>query len=299
MKAIVTGGAGFIGSHIAERLIKDRHSVTVLDDLSAGKLENIPRGAKFCQLDVSNWDELGVNEEYFAGCDVIFHNAASKKNICLRDPVRDLQVNGGGTLMLLQLAKKYKVKKFVHASTGSVYGNVVSGKICEGTHLLPVSYYGISKLAGENYVRHFNYAYDLNTTVLRYFHVYGERQETDPELGGVVAIFRDQIRKRKKITIHGSGDQERVFTHVDDIVEANIQVWKQQRAYGQVYNCASSEKVTVGELADLLMEEYGDVEREYTDPLEGDIFWFDVSSEKINRLGVKFRKFKDGIKTIL
>ena len=298
MKAIVTGGAGFIGSHIADRLIKDGHEVIIFDDLSAGKLENIPKKARFCQVDVSNWDELAANNNEFKGCDVIFHNAASKKNICLRDPVKDLQVNGGGTLMLLQLAQKYGVKKFVHASTGSVYGNVTA-EINEGTRLMPVSYYGISKLAGESYVRHFRYAYGMNITILRYFHVYGERQETDADLGGVVAIFRDRIRNRLGITIHGDGEQQRVFTHVEDVVEANMIAWKQNRTYGQVYNCAASEKVTVGQLSDLLMDEYGEVEVEYTDPLEGDIFWFDVSSEKIQQLGVKFRPFKEGIKTML
>ena len=298
MKAIVTGGAGFIGSHIAKRLLKDGHKVVIFDDLSAGKLENLPDKAKFVQVDVSNWDELGANKEYFDGCDVIFHNAASKKNICLRDPVRDLHVNGGGTLMLLQLAKEYKVKKFVHASTGSVYGTVI-GTITEETPLNPVSYYGISKLAGESYVRHFGYAYDMNVTILRYFHVYGNGQENDPALGGVVAIFKNQIESSRAIMIHGSGEQERVFTHVDDIVEANIQSWKQSRAYCKTYNCASDEKTTVGELADILMDNYGVVETEYTDPLPGDIFWFDVDATRIKELGVNFRGFRHGIKTML
>ena len=298
MKAIVTGGAGFIGSHIAKRLLKDGHKVVILDDFSAGKEENIPPGAQFRRVDISSPDELRTCEEDFRKCDVIFHNAASKKNICLRDPARDLQVNGGGTLMLLQLAYKHGVNKFVHASTGSVYGNVIR-TTTEDTRTTPVSYYGISKLTGENYVRLFHYAHDLNTTILRYFHVYGEGQETDPELGGVVAIFRDQIRRRIGITIHGTGDQERVFTHVEDIVEANMQAWKQASAYGQVYNCAASEKTTVGELADLLMDEYGEVEIEYTDMLPGDIFWFNVSNEKIRQLGVNFRGFTQGIKTLL
>lgn len=291
MKAIVTGGAGFIGSHIAEKLLKDGHDVVVMDDLSAGKMENIPDKAKFCQVDISTWDEMAACEEYFHECDVIFHNAASKKNICLRDPVRDLHVNGGGTLMLLQLAKKYRVKKFVHASTGSVYGEVRNYHITEDTYLFPVSYYGLSKLTGENYVRYYNHAFSINTTILRYFHVYGTRQEDDPALGGVVSIFKKQIQEGKPITIHGNGRQQRVFTHVDDIVEANIQSWKQLKAYGQVYNCASSKQITINELADMLMDKYGKVERKYADSLPGDIFHFDVDNDKIKHLGIQFKPF--------
>lgn len=291
MKTIVTGGAGFIGSHIVNRLIKSGHDVVIFDNLSSGKAENIHPEALFRDIDISDWNELSRVYKDFEGCDVIFHNAASKKNICLKDPVRDLAVNGGGTLMLLRKALKHGVKKFVHASTGSVYGNV-AGRITEKTYLSPVSYYGISKLSGEKYVNYFNYAHDLNTTILRYFHVYGERQEDDPELGGVVAIFKKQIKEGRPITIHGDGRQERVFTFVEDIVEANMQAWQQSQSYGQAYNCASSHKTTVGELAEMLMRKYGEVKIKYADPLEGDIYWFDVDSSKIGQLGVKFRKLE-------
>ena len=178
MKAIVTGGAGFIGSHIVDRLINLGAKVIIIDDLSSGKKENIHSKAKLVEADIAYVWEWWARE--FEKADVIFHNAASKKNICLQDPSRDLRVNGGGALNLLQLAKKYKVKKFIHASTGSVYGDVI-GKITETTCANPVSYYGISKLAGENYVRYFSNTHGLNTTILRYFHVYGERQEDDPK----------------------------------------------------------------------------------------------------------------------
>lgn len=295
MKAIVTGGAGFIGSHIAERLLDDGHQVTIVDDLSAGKEENIPEMARFVKASVTQ----KLPDELFQWADVIFHNAASKKNVCLKNPLRDLEVNGGGTLRLLESARRFGVKKFVHASTGSVYGNVVDSQISEGTHLLPVSYYGISKLTGENYVRFYGIAYDMNVTVLRYFHVYGERQENDPALGGVVAIFLDRVKNGRSIVIHGSGEQERVFTHVDDIVEANMQAWKQPRAYGQVYNCAASEKITVLKLAEMIMEKYGEVDLAFESELPGDIFWFDVSSLKIEQaLGVPFRKFTKGFKEV-
>ena len=283
MKAIVTGGAGFIGSHIADKLLKLGAKVIIIDNLSSGKTKNIPVGARFIDADIAYVWEWWARE--FKGADVVFHNAASKKNICLKDPGRDLRVNGGGTLNLLQVAKKYNVKKFVHASTGSVYGNV-AGRIDEDTCKNPVSYYGVSKLAGENYVRYFNNTYDLNATILRYFHVYGERQEDDPDLGGVVAIFKKQIAEGKPITIHGLGEQERLFTHVEDIAQANIRVM--ETSGGDIYNCAASKTVTISQLA----EKLGAKDIKYAAPLVGDIFKFDISTEKIQKLGVTFRDYE-------
>jgi nucleoside-diphosphate-sugar epimerase len=182
---------------------------------------------------------------------------------------------------------KFGIYKFIHASTGSVYGKVEE-RITEETCGTPVSFYGISKLAGENYVQHFHRAYGLNTTILRYFHVYGERQEDHPDIGGVVAIFKKLIAEGKAITIHGSGEQERLFTHVEDIVNANITVMeKQQQTIGEIYNCVAKKTVTISALARKLGAEL----IEYGPALEGDIFKFDVSAEKIGKLGVKFRNY--------
>ena len=277
MKAIVTGGAGFIGSHIAERLINDGHEVIVIDDMSAGKIKNVPDGCKLLKFDISPY----LHTSTLKDVDVIFHNAASKKNICLKDPIKDLQVNAGGTLRLLQLAKRYGVKKFIHASTGSVYGET-TGQINENTVCNPVSYYGVSKLAGERYVSMF----DINTTILRYFHVYGPRQEDNPELGGVVAVFKRQIKNGEPITIHGSGRQQRSFTHVSDVVEANIQAWLNPVSENQVYNVASAKYTTISELAEKLgAESIG-----HTDSLEGDIFQFNIDNSKIvSELGINFK----------
>ena len=295
--ALVTGVAGFIGSHIAERLINEGIRVIGIDNLSAGKTENIPKGIfRFFNLDVCEAKKIRGQLKDL-GVDTIFHNAASKKNICLKDPQRDLQVNAGGTLMLLSIALDLKAK-FIHASTGSVYGYTPS-TITEHTGTHPCSYYGVSKLAGEKYVSLFG-EMGLNTTILRYFHVYGPRQETDPSLGGVVAIFKDKILSDKPLTIHGDGDQVRSFTHVNDVGEANIRAATYKWAKGEVYNVASGLKITINEMAVLLMAQIGKrVPVRYVEPLPDDIYSFKVDNYKIKHdLGIEFTSFAYGIKDI-
>ena len=282
MKCFVTGVAGFIGSHIADRLLLEGHEVIGIDDLSAGYRHNVPYGVMFVEGDVCKIEKYSY---LLHGVDVIFHQAASKKNICMRDPARDMEVNGIGTYRLLAKAVNNGVRKFVHASTGSVYGEV-NGIITENTPKNPVSYYGISKLAGEQYVRLFNSK--INTTILRYFHVYGDRQESTDYFGGVVAIFNRHILAGEPIIIHGDGTQQRVFTHVKDIVEANIRTWINDT--NGIYNCASPVQTTISELAEMLMSRYNKrVSVNYTDPLPGDIHDFEVDTSAILKLGVKFR----------
>ena len=294
MKAIVTGGAGFIGSHLAERLIHMGVKTIILDDLSSGYDKNIPSGAIFRHVDISNWDELLLVEDDFKDCDVIFHNAASKKNICLRDPVRDLAVNSGGTLMLLQLAERNNVLKFVHTSTGSVVGSF-DGTITEEAPTRPVSYYGVSKLAGERYVQVFRQMYGLNTTVIRPHHIFGTRQESLDGLGGVIAIFKRRITEGKPVYIFGDGNQQRLFTHVTSLVDANIEAWINPISTGKIYNVATEEKTTINELAKMMGAEHVIYEKE----LPGDIHKFDMDNSLIRKeLGIKFMKLKDGLKVI-
>jgi nucleoside-diphosphate-sugar epimerase len=184
-KVVVTGGAGFIGSHLCEELTQLGAEVVSVDDYSAGHARNLEFLAgrpNFRAVRADICDRAAMTP-VIAGADVIFHNAASKKNVCLIDPQKDLRVNGGGTLNLLELAREHRVRKFVHASTGSVYGEPVVLPTDEEHPLRPVSYYGVSKLAGERYVDVFHRLYGMDTTILRYFHVYGPRQESN-EFGG-------------------------------------------------------------------------------------------------------------------
>ncbi|WP_288413682.1 SDR family NAD(P)-dependent oxidoreductase [uncultured Sphingomonas sp.] len=293
-KVIVTGGAGFIGSHLCEGLVEVGADVICMDDLSAGKTTNVRHlegrnNFHFVEMDVC--DDSAAMDRVFEGVDTVFHNAASKKNICLINPHRDLEVNAGGALNLLKMTMKHGVRKFVQASTGSVYGEPQIFPTTESHPFEPVSYYGVSKLAGERYVDVFHRLYGLDTTILRYFHVYGPRQESN-EFGGVVSIFLRRITQGENPVVFGHGEQVRSFTWVRDLVEANLRVATNPVATGKAYNAASGIRVTINELArgmlDILDKD-GALSIEHGEPLIGDIMEFDVANGAIREdLGLTF-----------
>jgi UDP-glucose 4-epimerase len=291
-KALVTGGAGFIGSHLIEELLSRGLEVTSIDDYVAGKKENLKDflgnpNFREVNCDITDYNKL---KQYFEGIDIVFHQAASKKTICLNDPRRDLEINAQGTFNVLELARDFGVKKVVHASTGSVYGEALYYPQDETHPLNPTSYYGVSKLAGEKYASAFDRLYGLDTTVLRYFHVYGPRQEYS-DVGGVVSIFIRRAIKNQPLIIFGDGTQQRSFTYVRDVVAANILVALRKETKGECYNCASGIKVTVKELADKVLASLGktDLKIEYADWTPGDIKVFDVDNSKLKGLGFEFK----------
>ncbi len=296
MKCLVTGAAGFIGSHLCEKLVELGHDVVGMDDLSAGKMANIQhiQGMNFCKV--------GVLDKYFMATlfekyepEVVFNQMASKKTVCLKDPKKDCDVNAKGTLALLELCKEHGVKKFIHASTGSVYGEH-DEVLTENTYRDPRSFYGISKLAGENYVKLYRNEFDC--TILRYFHVYGPRQD-NTEVGGVVSIFINNIINNLPVTVFGTGEQKRLFTYVKDVVAANIAAMDYKDG---TFNCASDEPIA---LLDMLKEVYGIINKSPQPPefkmwQPGDIINFEIDNSLIKEeLGINFTKFKMGIeKTI-
>jgi nucleoside-diphosphate-sugar epimerase len=293
-KIIVTGGAGFIGSHICEELLARGAIVHCLDNFSAGKIGNVREFLSNSNFHVVAKDVCDADAEMevlFDGADIVFNNAASKKNICLHDPQRDLQVNSGGTLNLLELSKRHGVKKFVHASTGSVYGEPQIFPTTESHPYEPVSYYGVSKLAGERYVDVFHKLYGMDTTILRYFHVYGPRQESN-EFGGVVSIFLRSIKEGRNPVVFGHGEQVRSFTWVKDLVNVNLSAAQNPKATGQVYNAASAIRVSINELAEnmlKLLDESKKLTVTHGEPLVGDIMEFNISNKKVmEELGVEF-----------
>ena len=303
-KALVTGGAGFIGSHIVEELVKMGVETISIDNYFAGKHENLSHlltcpNFQEVQCDVLDLEKL---DSLFPGVEVIFHQAASKKTICLNNPRLDLEINAKGTFNLLELSLKHGIKKFVHASTGSVYGEAQYFPQDENHPLIPTSYYGISKLAGEKYVKVFEHLYGLDTTVLRYFHVYGPRQESS-DVGGVVSIFTRKMLKGMPVTIFGDGTQQRSFTYVKDVVKANLLAATLPETKGQVYNCASGIKVTIYELAMKVASQLqlSHPKINYEDWVPGDIKVFDIDNKKIREaFGIEFvTNFDEGLKATI
>lgn len=300
-KALVTGGAGFIGSHLVEELVISGVETISIDNYFAGKRDNLRQLKDYDNFIEENCDILDYDklDNLLKGVDVVFHNAASKKTICLNNPRLDLEINAKGTFNLLELALKHKIKKFVHASTGSVYGEAQYFPQDEKHPLIPTSYYGVSKLAGEKYVKVFNHLYGLDTTVLRYFHVYGPRQESS-DVGGVVSIFTRKMLEGKPITIYGDGTQERSFTYVKDVVKSNIRASIVAATKGETYNCASGIKVTINQLANFVADALGikSPEINYGDWMPGDIKIFNIDNTKIKKdLKIDFlTDFREGLK---
>lgn len=279
MVSLVTGGCGFIGSHIAEALLKEGHDVILVDNMRTGKIENITpwfdrKKCSFVNADVS---ELSAIRHLFVGVDYVFHNAASKCTVCAEDPRRDLLVNALGTLNVCVAAHEARVRKVIHASTGSV--NEIN------------SYYGNSKNTAEQYLRVFrNYHPDFKYTALRYHHVYGPRQDASDQ-GGVVPIFIRNIHCDKPVTIFGDGEQVRRFTHVDDIVGANLFCAESPWTDNMVFNVVSDTSMTINALAAKLCDLMGkQCVVQYGPARPGDIREFPVNSDKLKGLGFEFRR---------
>jgi UDP-glucose 4-epimerase len=221
MKILVTGGAGFIGSNIVDAYVEQGHEVTIVDDLSTGKKANVNREAKLVTMDVRdpNISTLFAESRF----EVVNHLAAQidvRKSV--QDPFYDASVNILGTLRLLECCRSYGVRKFIFSSSGgTIYGECGAAPAREEDASRPESPYGFSKATGERYIRFYGDIYHLPYTILRYANVYGPRQDPHGE-AGVVAIFAGKLRAKEQVTIYGSGDQERDYVYVSDIVQANI-----------------------------------------------------------------------------
>lgn len=289
-RAIVTGGAGFIGSHIVEALLARGVETIVIDNFASGKEENVKpfRANPRFTLAAESVTDFDVITPLFKGVDVVFHQAASKFTVCLEDPRKDLDVNAKGTFNILEASRLAGVKRIVHASTGSVYGEPESFPQREADKTDPTSFYGTSKLAGEKYCGVFRNLYGTRATILRYFHVYGPRQESS-DYGGVIPIFIRRLFTGEHPIIFGDGSQVRSFTYVGDVVQANLFAAEREETIGRVYNCASGIKITIRELAEKIIETFeARVEPEYRDWRPGDIKYFDVSNAELSALGFRF-----------
>jgi len=300
-RAMVTGGAGFIGSHIVKELLGMGVKVVCVDDFSAGKNENVApfrSNSNFMEAkcDITDYDALKKHFS-FTNVDVVFHNAASKKTVCLKDPRRDLEVNAKGMFNILELSRDFGVKKVVVASTGSVYGEAIYLPQDEKHPTEPTSFYGVSKLAAEKYALLYSREHNLDVTILRYFHVYGPRQD-DSDAGGVVSIFLKRALSNEPITIFGDGSQQRSFTYVRDVVRINMLAATSPKTKGEIYNCALGSNITISKLVDHIIFITGkhELEVKYLDWTPGDIKVFDVDNSKLRELGFEFKTyFKAGM----
>jgi UDP-glucose 4-epimerase len=266
---LVVGGAGFIGSHIAERLLALGAKVIVLDDLSNGRrinLSNVNSSLRLVEGDVRSYDFDSLGR-----LDGIFNEAARALVPSFADPVTDLLVNAGGTIRLLEYARKRDVK-VVHASSGSVYGNPIKIPISEDHPLRPISPYGVSKLSSEFYCSMYFLDYGLDVVALRYFNVYGPRQTVNEEMG-VIPIFVSRALRNEQLRVFGDGKQTRDFLNVSDVVSANLLAYKSGRSAGQVMNIGGGgDEVSIEALARMVMSLCGySAPLVYADPKPGDI----------------------------
>lgn len=252
---LVTGAAGFIGSYIAKYLIKSGASVYVIDNLSTGIEDNIPREAK---VEIGNcYDESIINRFSSVQFDAIFHIAGqSSGEISFDDPVYDLNTNTESTLLLIKFGLEHHCKRFLYASTMSVYGTVEDKPISESHSTFPLSFYGVGKLASEHYLRIYC-SKGLQPTTLRLFNVYGPGQNMNNMRQGMVSIFMSYILKNQPLHIKGSKDRFRDFIFIDDVVSAFITCLAYNETIGKVYNVGTGKKTYIHELVENIIRSFG------------------------------------------
>jgi nucleoside-diphosphate-sugar epimerase len=272
-KALVTGGAGFIGSHLAEALIRRNCAVTVLDNLSSGRLANleaIEKHITFVQGDIQDEETL---HRVSRGCDAIFHQAAVVSvTQTVKDPVESALVNDIGTLRVLDAARRNNVRRVVLASSSAVYGDAPQLPKMESMTPAPLSPYAVQKLTNEYYADLYHRLYGVETACLRYFNVYGPRQDPSSPYSGVISIFMSKAIAGVAPVIYGDGRQTRDFVYVEDVVQANLLAAVSAEAAGRVFNVGSSHSVEINTLwlmvSDLAQHH---TRPRYEEPRPGDI----------------------------
>ncbi len=288
---VVTGGAGFIGSHIAWELSKE-NDVVVIDDLSSGSRDNVPPAARFIKMDVRDERVENVVRE----ADYVFHEAAVVSVVdSFRDPVRTEDVNVSGTLRIIKGMLEGS-GKLVFASSAAVYGDNPNLPLRESEAPRPLSPYGVTKAAVEQYLSVYNKVYGLPTVTLRYFNVFGPRQGFN-QYAGVISIFINRALRGEPLVIYGDGLQTRDFIYVKDVVEANVLVAESRRANGRVFNVGRGESVSIIRLAELIKEITGSTSSIAFDrPRPGDIRHSLADVTELKSLGFRPRwSLRDGL----
>lgn len=273
-KFLVTGGAGFIGSHIVETLVKGGNLVRVLDNFSSGKEENLKGVIKKTQILRGDIRDKNTCLRATKGIDFVLHQAALRSvPKSMKNPHEYNEVNINGTLNMLEASLANKIKRFVFASSSSVYGDTAKFPEREDFFPNPISPYALTKLAGEYYCRMFSCNYGLSTASLRYFNVFGPRQSADDEYAVVVPKFITCILKEEPTPIYGTGRQSRDFTYIANVVQANILAARRSNLKGEVFNIAGGRDYTVLELVEMLNNIIGkNIKPVFLSKRPGDVF---------------------------
>src|SRR4030095_11396413 len=284
-RVVVTGGAGFVGSNVVRKLLKEFAKVVVLDDFYTGDENNLALGDENLEIVRGSVTDFDLVRNVVNGASLIFHLAARNIIVSTRNPREDYEVNIGGTLNILLASRELKIPRVVYSSSTSVYGNPRYLPINEDDATNMLSPYAVSKFAGENYCKACYESYGLSSSVVRYSNVYGTLQRPDNPYCGVVSKFFESAMAGQPPRIHGDGEQTRDFTYIDDVVEATLLAGLSPKADGQVYNVGTGREVTVNQLAQMIVDITGaKVEPAYVDRRDIDnIRRRVVNIEKIRR----------------
>jgi nucleoside-diphosphate-sugar epimerase len=301
--ALVTGGAGFIGSHLARRLLGEGYRVRVLDNLSTGdarNLDGLEKDIELHEVDVRDYEAV---RKAAHGADCIWHEAAlASVPRSIDDPALTHEVNVTGSLNVLLAARDESVPRFVFASSSSVYGDTPALPKREEMTPTPVSPYAVQKLTVEHYARQFHLHYGIETVCLRYFNVFGPRQDPESPYAAVIPIFARRIQQGLPPVINGSGEHTRDFTYVDNVVDANLLAAKAEGVGGQVINIAGARRISVLELAQSVVKWFGwKGTIQYGPARQGDVLhsYADVS-KAVDLLGYQPRvDFEEGLSLTL
>jgi UDP-glucose 4-epimerase len=273
VRALITGGAGFIGSHIAERLVAQGYQVRIVDNLSSGRRENLSGFADSVEFTEGDIRDVTLLERLCEGCDWIFHQAAVVSvPYSVEHPQETHDVNIQGTLNVLLAARSQKVKRVMFACSAAIYGEDPELPKHEGLPPAPVAPYGVEKITGEYYMGVFNKLYGVETVALRYFNVFGPRQDPGSPYSGVISIFVDRTLSRQTPLVFGDGEQCRDFVYVSNVVDANILAATVPRAAGRSFNVGCGKRTTLNQLLETLGGLSGQqIQPEYAESRAGDI----------------------------
>lgn len=274
-KALVTGGAGFIGSHITEALLMKGFAVRVLDNFSTGKKENLIFDREYPSLEIIEGDicDLSICQKVVIGVEYVFHEAALPSvQRSIEDPEASNKINIGGTLNILLAASKEKVKRVIYASSSSVYGDTPTLPKHEAMSPDPLSPYALQKYVGEQYCRLFHQLYVLDTISLRYFNVFGPKQDPNSLYSAVIPKFIDALIHDRPPTIFGDGEQSRDFSFIENVVQANLLAMSAERLHGEAINIACGVRISLNQLLSMLKEILGSVQVPiYEEARKGDV----------------------------